>query len=103
MYFRLLKNELKRKKTMNIVLLLFVILAAMFAASSVSNIITVTNGLDYFFDKAGMTDYYLYHHKQTKIIIYQKFLTKKVQFQATKKKISFLLLLVVLKIPIMKN
>lgn len=58
MYFRLLKNELKRKKTMNIVLLLFVILAAMFAASSVSNIITVTNGLDYFFDKAGMTDYY---------------------------------------------
>lgn len=58
MYFRLLKNELKRKKTMNIVLLLFVVLASMFAASSVSNIITVTNGLDYFFDKAGMTDYY---------------------------------------------
>lgn len=64
MYFRLLKNELKRKKTMNIVLLLFVILAAMFAASSVSNIITVTNGLDYFFDKAGMTDYYFIQKNQ---------------------------------------
>lgn len=30
----------------------------MFSASSVNNIITVTGGLDYYFEKAGMTDYY---------------------------------------------
>ncbi|MDE6088742.1 MAG: ABC transporter permease, partial [Oscillospiraceae bacterium] len=38
-------------------LLLFVILSAMFSASSVNNIITVTGGLDYYFEKAGISDY----------------------------------------------
>ena len=59
MYLRILKKDLKRKKTMNCILLLFVILSSMFAASSVNNIVTVVNGLDYYFDKAGMSDYYL--------------------------------------------
>lgn len=58
MYLKILKKDLKRKKTMNCILLLFVILSAMFSASSVNNIITVTGGLDYYFEKAGMTDYY---------------------------------------------
>ncbi|MBR1731263.1 MAG: ABC transporter permease, partial [Ruminococcus sp.] len=58
MYLRILKKDIKRKKTMNVILLLFVILSAMFAASSVNNIVTVMNGIDYFFDKAGMTDFY---------------------------------------------
>lgn len=57
MYLNILKKDLKRKKTMNIILLIFVILSAMFSASSVNNIIAVTNGLDYFFDKAGISDY----------------------------------------------
>lgn len=59
MYLRILKKDLKRKKTMNCILLLFVILSAMFASSSVNNIVTVVNGLDYYFEKAGMSDYYL--------------------------------------------
>lgn len=59
MFFRILKKDLKRKKTMNIILLLFIIISAMFAASSVNNIITVVNGIDYYFDKAGMADYYI--------------------------------------------
>lgn len=58
MYLRILKNDLKRKKTMNIILLLFVILSVMFVSSSVNNIVTVMNGLDYYFEKAGMADYY---------------------------------------------
>lgn len=58
MYLRILKKDLKRKKTMNCILLLFVILSAMFSASSVNNIVTVMGGLDYYFDKAGMTDYF---------------------------------------------
>ncbi len=57
MYLRILKKDLKRKKTMNCILLLFVILSTMFSASSVNNILTVTGGLDYFFEKAGMSDY----------------------------------------------
>ena len=60
MFFRILKKDLKRKKTMNIILLLFVILSAMFVASSVNNIFAVLNGLNYYFDKAGLTqDYFV--------------------------------------------
>ena len=59
MYMRILKKDLKRKKTMNIILLLFVILATMFAASSVNNIITVMSGLDYYFEKANLTDHFI--------------------------------------------
>ncbi|MBO4523081.1 MAG: FtsX-like permease family protein [Ruminococcus sp.] len=59
MYLRILKKDLKRKKTMNVILLLFVILATMFAASSVNNIITVLNGLDYYFEKADMSDHFV--------------------------------------------
>lgn len=57
MFFRILQRDLKRKKTMNIVLLLFVILATMFAASGVNNVITVMNGTDYYLDKARVGDY----------------------------------------------
>lgn len=57
MFLRILKKDLKRKKTMNVILLLFVILATMFAASSMNNMITIYGGIDYFFDKAGMADY----------------------------------------------
>jgi len=57
MFLRILKKDLKRKKTMNIIILLFVILAAMFVASGLNNVITVANGTDYFLDKAGVGDY----------------------------------------------
>ncbi|MCR5656343.1 MAG: ABC transporter permease [Butyrivibrio sp.] len=57
MFFRILKNDLKRKKIMNTVLLLFVIMSAMFASSSVNNMFSVYGGIDYFCDKAGMSDY----------------------------------------------
>lgn len=57
MFFSILKKDLKRKKTMNIILLLFVILSTMFVTSSVNNITAVMGGLDDFFDKAGVSDY----------------------------------------------
>lgn len=59
MYLNILKKDLKRKKTMNVILLIFVVLSAMFMASSVNNILAVTSGLDFFFEKAGMADYYV--------------------------------------------
>lgn len=54
MYFSILKKDLKRKKTMNIIMLVFVILSSMFVSSSVNNIVTVTTALDNYFDMAGM-------------------------------------------------
>lgn len=57
MLFRILKNDLKRKKTMNLILFLFIVLATMFVASGVNNVITVMNGTDYYLDKAGVGDY----------------------------------------------
>lgn len=50
MFFRILRNELKRKRTMNIILFLFIAMATMFLASSVSNLITVTGAVNYFME-----------------------------------------------------
>lgn len=57
MLFRILKKDLKRKKTMNAILFLFIVLAAMFVASGLNNVVTVVNGIDYFLDKAGVGDF----------------------------------------------
>lgn len=56
MYLNILKKDLKRKKTMNFILLMFIILAVMFAASGLNNVLTVMNGTDYYLDKAGIRD-----------------------------------------------
>ena len=57
MFFDILKRDLKRKKTMNFIILLFVILSVMFISSSVTNLTAVIGSLDSFFDKAGVGDY----------------------------------------------
>ncbi|MBQ6039834.1 MAG: hypothetical protein IJL32_03520 [Oscillospiraceae bacterium] len=56
MFWRILKKDLKRKKTMNVILLLFVILCAMFASAAVNNIIAVTGGIEHYFEAANMPD-----------------------------------------------
>jgi putative ABC transport system permease protein len=58
MYLNILKKDLKRKKAMNVILLVFVILATMFVSSSVSNILTVTTSLDRYMDMANAPDYF---------------------------------------------
>ena len=58
MFWRILKKDLKRKKAMNVILLVFIILASMFMASGVSNIITVTTALDRYFEMADVPDYW---------------------------------------------
>lgn len=67
MFFRILKLDLKKKKVMNILLLLFIILASVFSASGLNNIVTVMNGTDYYFDKAGIGDYEIISKKDDKI------------------------------------
>ena len=42
---------------MNIIMLLFIILASMFVASGLNNVITIANGTNYFFNEAGLGDY----------------------------------------------
>lgn len=58
MYLNILKKDLKRKKAMNIILLLFMILATMFVSSSVNNIINVTTALDSYLEMANAPDYF---------------------------------------------
>ncbi len=58
MYLRILKKDLKRKRTMNTILLIFVILGVMFTASSVNNMVTVATALDKYFELANVPDYW---------------------------------------------
>lgn len=58
MYLTMLKKDIRRKKTMNIILLIFVILAATFIAGSANNLLTVSSALDIFFDRANVPDYW---------------------------------------------
>ncbi len=58
MFLRILKKDLKRKRAMNVILLLFIILASMFVASSVTNIVTVTTALNGYFEMADVPDYF---------------------------------------------
>lgn len=57
MYKSILKKDLKRKKIMNIILLMFITISVVFVSSSTANIFAVTNSLDTYFDKAGVPDY----------------------------------------------
>ena len=59
MFGRMLKKDLKRNRTMNIILFLFVIIASIFFASGMYNLVAVTNGTDYMFEKAELGDYQL--------------------------------------------
>ena len=60
MYLKILKKDLKRKRAMNIILLIFVVMSTMFVASSVNNIINVTTALDNYFEMANVPDYLVF-------------------------------------------
>ena len=44
MLLHILRKDLKRKRTMNIILFLFILLATTFLAASVNNFVTITGG-----------------------------------------------------------
>lgn len=56
MLFQILKKDMIKRKGINIILFLFIILATVFLASSVNNILVVTNALDYYIDMANVPD-----------------------------------------------
>ena len=57
MFFRILKKDLKRKKSMNFILLVFILLATLFISASLNNLMIVLNGVDNFLSKAEISDY----------------------------------------------
>lgn len=59
MYRNILKRDLKRKKTMNLILFIFIILAATFIASSANNLVSISTALDSYFAKAEIPDYWI--------------------------------------------
>ncbi len=60
MYLNILKRDLKRKKTMNIILLLFVILATTFVSSSINNMVSISSALDNYFEVSNAPDYAIF-------------------------------------------
>lgn len=58
MFFHILERDLKRKKTMNVVLLLFIILATMFLSSSTNNLLTVNGAVERFLDISNVPDWF---------------------------------------------
>lgn len=59
MFWRILKRDLRRKRTMNMILLLFILLASMFLASSANNLVTVTGTVDRFIEMSEVPDFFL--------------------------------------------
>lgn len=59
MNLNILKKDLKHKKSMNLILLLFIFLATTLIAGSINNLIVGINGTDSFMEKAGISDYIL--------------------------------------------
>ncbi|MCM1498229.1 MAG: ABC transporter permease [Clostridium sp.] len=57
MNLKILKKDLQRKKSMNLILLIFIFLATTFIVGSLNNLIVVMGGTDYFMEKAEISDY----------------------------------------------
>lgn len=56
MFFTILKKDLRRGRTMNTIILLFIIISVMFISGSVNSMISVTSSLDNYFEKAGIPE-----------------------------------------------
>lgn len=59
MITHILKKELCRKKTMNIILFMFITMASAFIASSANNVTTINTALDDYFTMANSPDHML--------------------------------------------
>lgn len=57
MLLHILQKDMKRKRSTNVILFLFIILASTFLTASVNNLITINGALDYFMDTAKVPDY----------------------------------------------
>ena len=60
MFWRILKKDLKRKKTMTLVFLAFMILCSLFLSSNAANIAATQNAITSFFDVSKVADQYYF-------------------------------------------
>lgn len=60
MYSNILKKDLKRKKTMNIILLLFIVLAVTFIAGGINNLVSIATAIDQYIEMSGLADYEIF-------------------------------------------
>lgn len=60
MFFQILKKDLKRKKTLNLTILIFIILAAMLASTGVKEIYSTLTGLEYTKKVSRIPDYMIF-------------------------------------------
>lgn len=58
MFIQILKKDLKRKKGMNLILFLLLILSSIFLAGGINNLLLTMNAIDYFFEKSNVSDFY---------------------------------------------
>ncbi|MFT3952641.1 MAG: ABC transporter permease [Oscillospiraceae bacterium] len=75
MYWNILKKDLKRKRTMNVILLVFIVLAAAFVSSSVNNLLSISTAMDDYGRKADLPDYLIFT-KQEQTADVEAFLTQ---------------------------
>ncbi len=59
MFRKILGNDLKRKKSMNFIILIFVVLATTFISGAVQNISVVISGIDYYLEQANVSDFFM--------------------------------------------
>lgn len=76
MFFHILKKDLKRKRTMNAILFMFIILAATFLASSANNLIAVTGAVDHFIGISKVPDYFAIHVLEQEEDVIETYLKK---------------------------
>ena len=60
MIFKVLKKDLKKKKSINIIIVIFVFMATLFISCSVNQLLVSVNGLDDFFNAANVKDYMIF-------------------------------------------
>lgn len=53
---RILKKDMRRRKSVNIILFLFITIASIFLSSSINNILVVTSAVEYYMDYANVPD-----------------------------------------------
>lgn len=63
MFFRILKKDLKRKRTMNIILFIFIVLATAFLSSSTNNLIAINSAVDNFMNEAKIPSFMIFAFK----------------------------------------
>lgn len=60
MFLNIIKKDLKRKKSMNAILFVFIVLCGTFMASSVGNMLTIVNAINYFEKQTNVSDYFIF-------------------------------------------